>query len=164
MSMQPPPIMLMRIVQTSYNGTLRIPSIYPLSYNLLTSSSRTPNPPITPRTRMPTRPQQRPCFIQRISPTSPDRYTLARTRLSPVAHGACAPRRIRRRLRSTHTRRRSHTNRRRPPPHPSTYASPMEMSTLQLAVVIDCDDYLLVARIERATARCGFAVAKVPEL
>jgi hypothetical protein len=87
-----------------------------------TSSPRGPNSPITPRTRMPTRPQQRPRLVQRIPPLSPNRNTL--TRASPT-HRTRTPLPLGRRSRATHTRRRRHTNRRRPPTHPPTDSTPV---------------------------------------
>jgi hypothetical protein len=126
------------------------------------SSSRRPQSPITPRTRMPTRPQQRPRLIQSIAPLPTDWNTLARpsthTFRTPALPGC-----IRRRSSTTHTRRRSHRDRRRPTAHPTAYSSPMQMSTLEFPVVVDCDDDLVVRRVIQGSSS-RLIIAKIHKL
>jgi hypothetical protein len=129
---------------------MKTPKKTPSRYTYLPSSRR-PNSPIAPWTSMSARAQQRPRLIQRIAPLSPDGNALARR--TPRAHRTSASRSICRRRRTTHTRRRSDTDSRRPSAHPPTDPAPVQMAALEFAVVVNRDDDLFVARVRAASAR-----------
>jgi hypothetical protein len=109
---------------------------------------------------MSARAQQRPCLVQRIAPLPPDGNALARR--TPRAHRTSASWGICRRRRTTHTRRRSDTDSRRPSAHPSTDSTPVQMAALEFAVVVNRDDDLFVAWVRAASAR--LVVAEIHKL
>lgn len=121
---------------------------------------RRPHSPITPRTRMPTRAQQRPRLIQR-APLPLNRDTLARARATH-AHRTGIARRIRRRSRPARARRRRNADGRRPPAHPAAHAAPVQTPAARLAVVVDRDDDFVFAGQRAAAAR--LVVAEEVEL
>jgi hypothetical protein len=110
---------------------------------------------------MPTRPQQRPRLIQRITPlpfpTNRNSHTLARSCNTPLP----TPFPLHRRRRTTHTRRRRHAHRRRPPTHPPTNPAKVQALPLEFAVRIDRNNHVIRIRA-RPSTRLG--IAKEPEL